>query len=113
MRVKKAEYIKDYKIKLLFSDGITKIVDFKTFLKDAKDLFLPLLDVEYFKRFSVDDTTICWPNEVDFCPDVLYEIGKEIQEKPTKHLARRHKQNTVRNVRIKASAMTKKRPKKV
>ena len=114
VRVKKAEYVKDYKIKLLFSDGITKIVDFKTFLKDAKNLFLPLLDLEYFKRFSVDDTTICWPNEVDFCPDVLYEIGKEIQEQEisTKHSARRHKQNTVRSVRIKASAMTKKRPKK-
>lgn len=115
MRIKKAEYVDGYKIKLLFSDGITKIVDFKAFLKDAKNLFLPLLDLEYFKKFSVDDTTICWPNEVDFCPDVLYEIGKEIhkKEKPIKPLPKRHKQNTVRSVRVKASAMTKKRLKKV
>jgi len=114
MKVKKAEYVKDYKIKLLFSDGVTKIVDFKTFLKDAKNLFLPLLDLEYVKRFSVDDTTICWPNEVDFCPDVLYEIGKEIEEKekPKKPLARRHRRSTVRSVRIKASAMAKKRLRK-
>ncbi len=86
MRVKKAEYVKDYKIKMVFSDGAVKVVDFKPFLKNAKGLFLPLLDVKYFKHFSLDDTTVCWPNEVDFCPDVLYEIGKEIQaqEKPAK-----------------------------
>ena len=114
MRVKKAIYVKDYKIKLLFSDGITKIIDFKTFLKEAKNLLLPLLDLDYFKRFSVDDTTISWPNEVDFCPDVLYQIGKEIeeQENPSQPLQRRRKQNYVRSVRIKASAMTKKTLKK-
>jgi hypothetical protein len=62
MRVKKAEYVRDYKIKIVFSDGAIKIVDFKPFLKDAKNLFIPLLDIEYFKNFSVDDTTISWPN---------------------------------------------------
>jgi len=114
MRVKKAEYMSEYKIKLLFSDGVTKIVDFKPFLEDAKNLFIPLLDIEYFKSFAVDDTTISWPNEVDFCPDVLYEIGKDVQEqkKLAKPLARRQKQNTVRSVRIKESALEKKRPKK-
>lgn len=77
MRVKTAEYIKDYRIRLLFSDGVTKVVDFTPLLKDAKNLLIPLLDLEYFKSFSVDSSTICWPNEVDFCPDVLYAIGKE------------------------------------
>lgn len=81
MRVKKAEYIQDYKIKIIFSDGAIKVVDFKPFLKNAKNLFIPLLDIEYFKNFSIDDTTICWPNEVDFCPDVLHEVGEDIQEK--------------------------------
>lgn len=77
MRVKKAEYVKDYKIRLLFSDGVVKVVDFTPLLKDAKNLLVPLLDLEFFKSFSVDSSTICWPNEVDFCPDVLYDIGKE------------------------------------
>ncbi len=88
MRVQKAEYVKDYKIKIFFSDGEVKVVDFWPFLEDAKNLFTPLLDFEYFKNFSVDDTTICWPNEVDFCPDVLYEAGKDIKEK-TKPIPRR------------------------
>jgi hypothetical protein len=80
MRVKQAEYIEDYKIKLLFSDGVTKIVDFKQFLNHTRKLFAPLFDLEYFKSFYLDEITICWPNELDFCPDVLYEVGKNIQE---------------------------------
>lgn len=91
MRVKKAEYVKDYKIKLVFSDGAVKIVDFKPFLKNAKNLFLPLLDLEYFKRFSVDDTTISWPNEVDFCPDVLYEIGSVVKTRAKSSSKRSHR----------------------
>ena len=79
MKVKKAEYINGYKIKILFSDGVAKIVDFKPFLKNAKNLFIPLLDLEYFKKFTVDSTTISWPNEVDFCPDVLYDVGKQVK----------------------------------
>ncbi len=107
MRVKKAEYVKEYKIKLLFSDGVTKIVDFKPFLKGAKNLFIPLLDIKYFKSFAVDDTTISWPNEVDFCPDVLYEKGEDVLEGPQKTIkVRQHKR-----IAIATHAMTKKRPK--
>lgn len=108
MRVKKAEYVKDYKIKMVFSDGAIKVVDFKPFLKDAKNLFIPLIDIEYFKRFSVDDTTICWPNEVDFCPDVLYEVG-EVVEQPQKIVKSRHR----KKVAVAAPAMMKKRQKHV
>lgn len=80
MRIKQAEYVKDYKIKLLFSDGITKIVDFKPLLKETRRLFIPLLDQNYFKSFYVDEITICWPNKLDFSPDFLYEIGKDFQK---------------------------------
>ncbi len=79
MIVKKAEYVKDYKIKLLFSDGITKIVDFKPFVQSTRKLTAPLLNAEYFKSFTVDEITICWPNGLDFAPDFLHEIGKEVQ----------------------------------
>ena len=79
MIVKKAEHIKDYKIKLLFSDGVTKIVDFKPFLTSTRKIIAPLLDTEYFKSFYVDEITICWPNGLDFAPDLLYKIGVDIQ----------------------------------
>ena len=106
MRVKKAEYVQDYKVKIVFSDGAIKIVDFKPFLKNAKNLFIPLLDIEYFKRFSVDDTTICWANEVDFCPDILHEIGVDIQE-PQKII----KTERRKHISLAPHAMAENRPK--
>jgi hypothetical protein len=84
MRVKKSEYIKDYKIKLLFSDGVTKIVDFEPILNSERKLLAPLLDLKYFKKFYVDEITICWPNELDFAPEVLYKIGIEVKPEARK-----------------------------
>lgn len=109
MRIKKAEYINDYKIKMLFSDGMVKIVDFKPLLKNAKNLSLPLLDIEYFKKFYIDEITICWPNQMDFCPDVLHEIGEQVQNEPQKTTKTRHR----KNIAIAACAMTRKRLKQI
>lgn len=101
MIIKQAEYVKDYKIRLLFSNGVTKVVDFKPFLNDKRKLFIPLLDLEYFKNFYVDDITICWPNNLDFCPDVLYDVGKEVKETVKKEpsLRKRHTPSFVRRVK--------------
>lgn len=105
MIIKKAEYINQNKIKLLFSDGITKIVDFTPFLESTRKIIEPLLDVDYFKKFYVDEITICWPNGLDFAPELLYKIGKDLKKEP-KLLARR------KRVGIPAKAMAKERSKK-
>ncbi len=115
--INKVEYLDEFKLLLTFNDKKTKVVDLKKYSKEGPEtVFYPFRDLEFFKSVKVDkhSGTIVWPNGVDLCPDVLYKIGKEIQEQenPKKPLARRRKQNTVRSVRIKASAMTKKRPKK-
>jgi len=85
MRVKKVEYVKEYKLMLTFSDKKIKIVDIEPIIKKSKGLFHPLKDIEYFKKVSLDDNqfplSICWPNGADICPDVLYEIGEDAQEK--------------------------------
>jgi hypothetical protein len=80
MRVLSVEYFKDYKLKIMFSDRVTKIIDFEEKLKHAKGIFLPLKNIDYFKRVSLDDccASICWPNGADICPDLLYTMGKEI-----------------------------------
>jgi hypothetical protein len=77
VRVTKVEYLHDYKLKLTFSDRKVKVVDLEIKIKNAKGLFLPLQDVEYFKQVTLDDgpLSIHWPNGADICPDVLYKMG--------------------------------------
>jgi hypothetical protein len=63
-------------------------VDIEPYLD--KGVFLPLRDPEYFNLVKVKYDTLVWPNEADFCPDVLYEIGKDV-EKITKKSTPRKK----------------------
>ena len=79
--IKKVEYLEEYKIKLFFDDKSIRIVNLESMLKNAKNMFLPLQDIAYFKQVECDGTTIYWPNGVDLCPDVLYKMGT-----PTKPL---------------------------
>lgn len=72
--VKKINYIDGYKISLTFEDSVTKVVDLESYLD--KGVFLPLRDPNYFKSVVLSYDTLVWPNDADFCPDVLYEIGK-------------------------------------
>lgn len=79
LRVKKVEYLKDYKLKIVFNNGKTKIVDFESWVFEENVYLKPLRNIEYFKKVCMDDSnySICWPNGADFCPDVLFEAGKE------------------------------------
>lgn len=82
MRIKKVKYISDYKLKILFNDNKTKVVDLEDMVQSAKGVFLPLKKLDYFKKVTLDDCqlSICWPNGADICPDLLYEIGEEVKE---------------------------------
>lgn len=83
IRIKKVEYLSEYKLKVLFTDGKTKIIDFKNWINEGGAYILPLRNLEYFKKVRMDEFnyTICWPNGADFSPDVLYEIGIDFPQK--------------------------------
>ena len=72
-RVKKAFYVSDYTIHILFSDGIEGDVDLGDELYG--DIFKPLKNKSYFSRVSVHPEfhTLCWPNGADFAPEFLYD----------------------------------------
>lgn len=72
-RVKKVEYINGYQLKLHFDNGKIKIIDLADELKIAKNKFIDLVSIDYFKKVRCDCSTIIWPNGIDFCPDWLYE----------------------------------------
>jgi hypothetical protein len=104
MKVKKVEYEKDYKLKLWFSDGKIKVVDLAEELKRPKGVFIPLKDLGYFKQVSLDDDeiSICWPNGADFCPDFLYQMGKNVLSSVRKISKRPHAPKSRRKPRTKA-----------
>lgn len=83
MRIIQVEYMAGYKLKLTFGNKETKIVDLAEKIKNAKGIFLPLKDLEFFKKVAVDDCqlSIFWPNGADICPDVLYKMGHPIPNK--------------------------------
>ncbi len=71
-----ASYVSSHKIMVRFEDGSNRLVDLAPYLDGP--VFKPLEDVEFFKRFTVnhDIDTVVWPNDADFSPDFLYEIGE-------------------------------------
>jgi len=74
-----AKYLQDYEIWLKFDNGFEKIVDLKdTIFNEHRKIFELLRKKEYFKNFTIKYNTIVWPNEADFAPEFLFEIGEEI-----------------------------------
>jgi len=67
------EYLRDYRIKVKFSNGLIKEVDCENYIDGG--IFEPLKDMEMFKRFFVDGWTISWPNGAYIAPDTLYDEG--------------------------------------
>lgn len=75
LEVKKATYLKDYKVLIKFNNGIQKIVDLENELNG--NIFEPLKDKDYFKSFTLRYNTIEWKNGADFAPEYLFQIGKK------------------------------------
>ena len=72
----KAEYLRDYRLRLQFNDGLEGTVDLQNYLD--KPIFQPLLDREYFKKFRLGSWTIGWENGADFAPEFLYEKCQKV-----------------------------------
>jgi hypothetical protein len=71
--VMEAKYVGGYVIWLRFRDGTAGEVDLSRELWG--EVFEPLRDLEYFKRFTIDPEgrTLVWPNGADFAPEFLHD----------------------------------------
>ncbi len=75
LEVIKSEYISEYKIKLWFNNGETKVVDLKSSIfNDRRKIFEQLRNIDYFKKFDIVLNTIGWENGLDLAPEYLYEL---------------------------------------
>lgn len=75
-----ATYVTEHKIWIRFENDEVRLVDLSSHLDGP--IFRPLKDPSYFKAFTVnqDIDTVAWPNDADFSPDFLYEIGQPTSE---------------------------------
>jgi len=73
LHVTKADYITEFKIKVLFNDGLEKIIDLKNYINSKKHpFFQPLKQVNEFKKFHVNKTLV-WDNGADIAPEYLHD----------------------------------------
>lgn len=63
-----------YRLELVFSDGLRGMVDLSGRILGRGGVFEALESQAYFRQVRVNPElgTIVWPNEADFCPDLLY-----------------------------------------
>lgn len=75
-RVTQVRHVGGHRLELSFSDGVKGELDFEDRVVGRGGVFRPLEDISFFRQVKVDPEagTIVWPNEVDFCPDVLYSL---------------------------------------
>ncbi|PYQ27616.1 MAG: DUF2442 domain-containing protein [Acidobacteria bacterium] len=69
VRVVSAEYVKGYQLRVRFSDGEEKVVDFTRWIRG--EMFKLLANKRQFKRFFIAGGTVCWPNGADIAPETL------------------------------------------
>ncbi len=75
MNINKAEYAGDYKLRLLFNNGMEGTANLRnTVFKDKRPVFLPLQDKSNFMKFKVEHNTVVWFNELDLAPEFLFYL---------------------------------------
>ena len=84
--IKKIIAVEPYIIVCKFNSGETRKINLQNKIKrlaaKSPESFSKLLDKNYFNSVKLDSYgTLCWDNEVDFCPDVLYKLSQPFTKK--------------------------------
>ena len=77
IRIIDVDYIAGHTMKLTFSNGEERIVDFLPLL--TKKIHEPLKDLDNFIQFGLNHWTLEWYNGAEFAPEYLYSQGKSLQ----------------------------------
>ena len=70
----RAEYRGEFRIRLVFNDGLEGTIDFFDWLSGP--VFEPLKDPACFAHFFIEGGTVAWPNGADIAPETLHERAK-------------------------------------
>jgi hypothetical protein len=61
----------DYRLKMQFNTGETRVFDARPYLE--KGVFQRLQEVSLFRQAFVALDTVCWPSGLDIAPETLYD----------------------------------------
>ena len=74
LKIKNFSILEDFKIKITFNNGETRIVSLANELDG--EVFVQLKNPDFFKKaYLTEWNVIEWPNGADFAPEFLFEIG--------------------------------------
>jgi hypothetical protein len=71
----------DFSVVCVFDNNEMRLIDLSGWVsqfKEANDGWASSIsDINYFKKVQLDSYgTLKWDNQLDFCPDVLYDISQ-------------------------------------
>jgi hypothetical protein len=74
--VKSVRYVSGYKLEVVFTDGLSAVVDLEQELYGP--LFSTLKNVDLFRQAiaNPDTHTVEWPNGTDLAPEYLYNLAR-------------------------------------
>ena len=70
-RIISVEAMENYILLLTFSNGEKRQFNAKPLLE--LPVYKPLLNYAFFQSARVEHGTVVWPQDIDCCPDTLYE----------------------------------------
>lgn len=70
--------IDEYKLIIGFSTGEKRVYDVKPLLE--KPIFFPLKNMALFNKAHIECGTVVWNDDLDLCPESLYNDSVMLQE---------------------------------
>ena len=79
-RVVDFEVVGPYTLRVVFDDGVERVIDFRGVL--AGPMYGALREEEMFRQVEIDQEahTLVWPNGADFDPETLHDWPKYEEE---------------------------------
>ena len=72
------EPLDDFELLITFKNGESKIYDVKPLLE--LPIYQRLTNKGFFDTVKVDNICICWNDDIDLCPDMVYEESREVNK---------------------------------
>ena len=80
-RVRQVRALRDYRLAVVFADGLTGTVDLSALVASPDaGVFARLRDRSLFEQVFVAVGTVTWPGELDLAPDAMHAAIKECGE---------------------------------